>query len=120
MLLRLDREIREPLGAQLLRTLRDAIRSGHLSACEQLPSSRVLARSLAISRGLITECYGQLEAEGYPEHPAGLGYAGGGRPGHAPGSGPARRSPTAARGRLPPVRARPGELLDAGLAMGAG
>jgi len=65
VLLRLDRELREPLGAQLQRELRDAIRSGRLSAGERLPSSRVLARSLGISRGLITECYGQLEAEGY-------------------------------------------------------
>jgi len=51
--------------AQLRRALRDAIRSGRLSEGERLPSSRVLARSLCISRGLITDCYGQLEAEGY-------------------------------------------------------
>jgi GntR family transcriptional regulator/MocR family aminotransferase len=50
VLLRLDRELSEPLGAQLRRALRDAIRSGRLSEGERLPSSRVLARSLGISR----------------------------------------------------------------------
>ncbi len=65
VLLRVDRKLREPLGAQLQHELRDAIRSGRLSEGERLPSSRVLARSLGTSRGLITECYAQLEAEGY-------------------------------------------------------
>ncbi len=65
LLLRLDREHREPLGSQLQRALREAIRSGRLSAGERLPSSRALARELGISRGLVLECYEQLEAEGY-------------------------------------------------------
>jgi len=63
--LRLDRQLREPLGMQLQRELRDAIRSGRLSAGERLPSSRTLARELGISRGLALECYEQLQAEGY-------------------------------------------------------
>src|SRR5215470_7167221 len=63
--LRLDRQLREPLGRQLQRELRDAIRSGRLSAGERLPSSRTLARELGISRGLALECYEQLQAEGY-------------------------------------------------------
>jgi GntR family transcriptional regulator / MocR family aminotransferase len=65
LLLRLDREHREPLGSQLQRALREAIRSGRLTAGERLPSSRALARELGISRGLVLECYEQLEAEGY-------------------------------------------------------
>jgi GntR family transcriptional regulator/MocR family aminotransferase len=65
LLLRLDREHREPLGSQLQRALREAIRSGRVSAGERLPSSRALARELGVSRGLVLECYGQLEAEGY-------------------------------------------------------
>jgi GntR family transcriptional regulator/MocR family aminotransferase len=65
LLLRLDRELREPLGSQLQRELRESIRSGRLSAGERLPSSRVLARELDVSRGLVLECYSQLEAEGY-------------------------------------------------------
>jgi GntR family transcriptional regulator / MocR family aminotransferase len=65
LLLRLDRGSGEPVGAQLQRELRDAIRGGRLTPGERLPSSRVLARELGVSRGLVTECFGQLEAEGY-------------------------------------------------------
>ncbi|MFZ0214557.1 MAG: PLP-dependent aminotransferase family protein, partial [Candidatus Dormiibacterota bacterium] len=65
LLLRLDRRQQEPLGAQLQRELRDAIRSGRLSAGERLPSSRILAGELGVSRGLVLECYEQLTAEGY-------------------------------------------------------
>ena len=53
------------LRAQLEAGLRDAIRSGRLPVGERLPSSRELARQLGLSRGLVQECYGQLQAEGY-------------------------------------------------------
>jgi GntR family transcriptional regulator/MocR family aminotransferase len=65
LLLRLDRQRPEPLRAQLEGELRQAIRQGRLRADERLPSSRVLARELGVSRGLVQECYGQLWAEGY-------------------------------------------------------
>lgn len=65
LLLRLDRQRRGPLGAQLQYELREAIRSGRLRAGERLPSSRVLAHELGVSRGLVQDCYGQLVAEGY-------------------------------------------------------
>jgi GntR family transcriptional regulator/MocR family aminotransferase len=65
LLVRLDRERAEPLGAQLQRELRAAIRAGRLQPGERLPSSRELARELGVSRGLVSECYVQLRAEGY-------------------------------------------------------
>ena len=65
LLLALDRTGTEPLRAQLERELRDAIRWGRLSAGERLPSSRRLAAELGVSRGLVLECYGQLQAEGF-------------------------------------------------------
>jgi GntR family transcriptional regulator / MocR family aminotransferase len=65
ILLRLDRYAAEPLRAQLERELRDAIRSGRLGAGERLPSSRAMAAELGISRGLVLECYSQLQAEGF-------------------------------------------------------
>jgi GntR family transcriptional regulator / MocR family aminotransferase len=65
LLLRLDRSATEPLGAQLEREMREAIRSGRLAAGERLPSSRSLATELGISRGLVLECYSQLQAEGF-------------------------------------------------------
>jgi GntR family transcriptional regulator/MocR family aminotransferase len=45
--------------------LREAIRSGRLHEGERLPPSRELARQLGISRGLVQDCYVQLQAEGY-------------------------------------------------------
>jgi GntR family transcriptional regulator/MocR family aminotransferase len=65
LLVRLDRSLGEPLRLQLERELRDAIRSGRLEAGERLPSSRTLAAELGISRGLVLECYSQLQAEGF-------------------------------------------------------
>ncbi len=65
LLLALDRELPETLGSQFQRELRGAIRSGRLAAGERLPSSRRLAHELGVSRGLVLECYAQLEAEGY-------------------------------------------------------
>ncbi len=65
LLLALDRRAAEPLRSQLERQLRDAIRSGRLAVGERLPSSRELARELALSRGLVQDCYAQLQAEGY-------------------------------------------------------
>jgi GntR family transcriptional regulator/MocR family aminotransferase len=61
----LDRTLPEPLGSQLERELREAIRSGRLGTGERLPSSRALARELGVSRGLVLDCYQQLQAEGY-------------------------------------------------------
>src|SRR5215469_10872211 len=65
LLLTLDRLAAEPLRSQLERQLRDAIRSGRLGVGERLPSSRELARELGLSRGLVQDCYAQLQAEGY-------------------------------------------------------
>ena len=65
LLLALDRARSEPLRVQLEGALRDAIRSGRLQHGERLPSSRELARELRVSRGLVQDCYVQLQAEGY-------------------------------------------------------
>ncbi|MET7622321.1 PLP-dependent aminotransferase family protein [Streptomyces sp. NPDC005408] len=65
LLLSLDRQGPEPLRSQLEGLLREAIRTGRLGVGERLPSSREMARELGLSRGLVQECYGQLQAEGY-------------------------------------------------------
>ncbi|MEE1755458.1 MocR-like pyridoxine biosynthesis transcription factor PdxR [Streptomyces sp. SP18CS02] len=52
-------------GRMLQSALRDAVRSGRLAAGTRLPSSRELAADLGVSRGLVTEAYEQLTAEGY-------------------------------------------------------
>ncbi|MDF9811388.1 PLP-dependent aminotransferase family protein [Streptomyces sp. SPB162] len=52
-------------GRALQAALRDAVRSGRLAPGTQLPSSRELAADLRVSRGLVTDAYAQLTAEGY-------------------------------------------------------
>jgi GntR family transcriptional regulator / MocR family aminotransferase len=65
LLVALDRASGRGLRAQLEDGLRTAIRAGRLRPGERLPSSRELAHELGISRGLVQECYEQLQAEGY-------------------------------------------------------
>jgi GntR family transcriptional regulator / MocR family aminotransferase len=54
-----------PLHEQLERSIRDDIRVGRLVAGTRLPSTRGLAAELGISRGVVSEAYSQLAAEGY-------------------------------------------------------
>jgi GntR family transcriptional regulator/MocR family aminotransferase len=93
LLLALDRRAAEPLRSQLERQLRDAIRSGRLAVGERLPSSRGLARELGLSRGLVQDCYAQLQAEGYLSTRVGsatqVAARAVGEPGPEPGRGPA-------------------------------
>ena len=55
----------ETLRAALERTLREAIRDGALREGVRLPSSRALAQALEVSRGVVSDAYGQLEAQGF-------------------------------------------------------
>jgi GntR family transcriptional regulator / MocR family aminotransferase len=65
LLVELDREGEAPLHEQIERSIREDIRAGRLLAGAQLPSTRSLAAELGISRGVVSEAYGQLAAEGY-------------------------------------------------------
>jgi GntR family transcriptional regulator/MocR family aminotransferase len=65
--LSLDRRDGETLRAALERSLRDAIASGALRNGVRLPGSRVLAEALGVSRGVVSDAYGQLEAQGFLE-----------------------------------------------------
>jgi GntR family transcriptional regulator/MocR family aminotransferase len=67
LLVELDRAGELPLHEQLERSLRENIRRGRLPAGTRLPSTRGLAAELGVSRGVVTEAYGQLGAEGYLE-----------------------------------------------------
>jgi GntR family transcriptional regulator/MocR family aminotransferase len=67
LLVEIDRSSDLPLHEQLERALRENIRHGRLSAEMRLPSTRGLAAELGVSRGVVTEAYGQLAAEGYLE-----------------------------------------------------
>jgi GntR family transcriptional regulator/MocR family aminotransferase len=63
----LERTSGESLRACLERTLRDAIREGSLRAGVELPASRRLAAQLGVSRGVASDAYAELEAQGYLE-----------------------------------------------------
>jgi GntR family transcriptional regulator / MocR family aminotransferase len=67
MLVEIDRGGELPLHEQVERSLRENIRRGRLPAGTRLPSTRALANELGVSRGVVTEAYGQLGAEGYLE-----------------------------------------------------
>jgi GntR family transcriptional regulator / MocR family aminotransferase len=65
LLVAVDRAGELPLHEQIERALRERIRSGTLKSDTRLPSTRTLAQELGVSRGVVTEAYGQLAAEGY-------------------------------------------------------
>src|SRR5690348_1446211 len=60
-------------GRALQAALREAVRAGRLVSGTRLPSSRDLAADLGVSRGLVTEAYEQLVAEGYLRSGRGAG-----------------------------------------------
>jgi GntR family transcriptional regulator/MocR family aminotransferase len=62
-----------PIYRQVYETLRRQILSGQLPAKSQLPSTRSLARQLAVSRMTVVNAYEQLLAEGYIEAVSGSG-----------------------------------------------
>jgi GntR family transcriptional regulator / MocR family aminotransferase len=63
--IQLERRPAETLRAGVERTLREAIQSGALRPGVRLPSSRSLAAHLGVSRGVTTEAYLQLAAQGF-------------------------------------------------------
>jgi GntR family transcriptional regulator/MocR family aminotransferase len=65
LLVELDRAGPEPMHRQLANGLRDAIRTGRLAPQSRLPSTRVLAADLGVSRRLVVDAYSQLVAEGF-------------------------------------------------------
>jgi GntR family transcriptional regulator/MocR family aminotransferase len=65
LLIELDRGGELSLGEQLTGSIREGIRSGRLPIGMSMPSTRGLAAELGVSRGVVTEAYGQLAAEGY-------------------------------------------------------
>jgi GntR family transcriptional regulator/MocR family aminotransferase len=73
LLVRLDQSSSVPLRGQLREQLRAAARDARLRPGVQLPSTRVLARRLGVSRGVVVDAYEQLVAEGYLVSRSGAG-----------------------------------------------
>lgn len=61
------------LRERVCNTLRTAIHGGTLSAGQRLPSTRILAADLGVSRVTTEAAYSQLEAEGYLQRRVGQG-----------------------------------------------
>ena len=65
LLVRLERSSTVPLHSQLEHQLREAARTGTLRPGTPLPSTRALAGELGVARGVVSDAYTQLTAEGY-------------------------------------------------------
>ena len=65
-MVRLDRASSEPLHQQLYRQIREELESGSFdSSASRVPSSRVLAATLGISRPTVNQAFSKLLSEGY-------------------------------------------------------
>ena len=69
----LDRSLKEPLHAQLAGHFRRLILDRCFEAADRLPSSRMLADELSVSRVTVTTAFDQLISEGYAEGRQGSG-----------------------------------------------
>lgn len=69
----LDQSSTSPLHRQLYKQVRQAIVNGRLAAGTRLPSSRLLASVLGVSRNTVQSAFAELVASGYAEGRAGSG-----------------------------------------------
>jgi GntR family transcriptional regulator/MocR family aminotransferase len=69
----LDHSAAQPLHRQLYEELRGAILNQRLKPGQRVPSTRLLARSLKLSRATVTQSYEQLISEGYLQAVVGSG-----------------------------------------------
>ncbi len=74
MMFRLDTEGGKHLYVQIYEYIKSEIRGGRLLSGEKLPSTRILAENLQVSRSTIDLAYQQLVSEGYLESRPGSGY----------------------------------------------
>ena len=69
----IDRGGPQPLVGQIYASLRSAILSGQLRPGTRLPSTRVLAQEVCVSRNTVIAAFEQLEMEGYLDARIGSG-----------------------------------------------
>ena len=72
-IIQIDRRARAPLHRQIYNSYRTAIVEGALRPGERIPSTRILASELGLSRIPVLNAYAQLLAEGYLEARVGAG-----------------------------------------------
>src|SRR5579864_5362597 len=69
----IDRKVAEALHRQIYNSYRAAILDGSLRPGQRIPSTRVLASEIGVSRFPVLNAYAQLLAEGYLEGRVGAG-----------------------------------------------
>ncbi|MBR3761476.1 MAG: PLP-dependent aminotransferase family protein [Lachnospiraceae bacterium] len=74
MMFRLDTKGGRRLYVQIYEYIKSEIRGGRLLTGEKLPSTRILAENLQVSRSTVDLAYEQLVSEGYLEARPGSGY----------------------------------------------
>lgn len=74
LMISFDSDSRKPLYEQIYDYIRVQISDGKISRGEKLPSTRLLAKHLQISRSTVELAYGQLFSEGYIESEPSRGY----------------------------------------------
>lgn len=74
LLIDLDVHAKASLYEQIYTSVRRDIMGGRLSCGERLPSARLLAASLQVSRSTVDAAYAQLVSEGYIQAKRGSGY----------------------------------------------
>ena len=100
----IERQPGVPLRIQLERALRAAIQTGRLSPGVLLPSTRVLASDIGVSRGVVVAAYEQLLAEGYLSSHSGSSTVVSHRPTSSPPSEPGSKPIRAPRFDFRPGR----------------
>lgn len=70
----LNSDSSQPIYIQIYEYIKKEILTGHIAAPEKLPSTRVLAMNLQVSRSTVETAYSQLVAEGYVESKEKRGY----------------------------------------------
>ncbi len=73
IMITLDNRSSVPLHRQLYEEIRKSILTGRLTAGASVPSTRMLAVSLGVSRSTVTQSYDQLISEGYLQSAVGSG-----------------------------------------------
>src|SRR5579862_2738787 len=71
----IDRKLSTPLHRQIYDGFRSAILDGRLRPGQRIPSTRVLATEIRVSRFPVLNAFAQLLAEGYLESRVGAGTA---------------------------------------------
>jgi GntR family transcriptional regulator / MocR family aminotransferase len=107
-----DRKASKPLHRQIYDAYRSAVVDGRLRRGQRIPSTRVLATELGVSRFPVLNAYGQLLAEGYFESRVGAGtVVSGSLPDQFTSSTPVQKRPAAVRSG-PRAAARRSEILQ--------